>query len=104
VVQAINSTAGRTDAHWWDLKRQARCRGHHRCEFCQIRPIYDLHHRTYQRFGKEKLDDVMAVCRRCHEAIHFGASIRVAEGSLGDRGDTGIGITILWEQYLLKTA
>ncbi len=45
----------------------------------------------------------MAVCRRCHEAIHFGGNIRCAEGSLADRGDPGIGITILWEQYLLKT-
>lgn len=95
----------RVDDHWLSLKTHASSRAHDHCEFCQLRPIYDLHHRTYKRTGRELLSDVMAVCRRCHEAIHFGGNIRVKDGSLADRGDTGIGINgILWEQYLLKTA
>lgn len=96
------STAIRQDDHWWSLKTEARNRASNCCEFCQVRPIYDLHHRTYRRKGRELLSDVMAVCRRCHEAIHFGGNIRVKDGSLADRGDSGIGINILWEQYLLK--
>lgn len=30
----------------------------------------DLHHRTYERLGRELLTDLVAVCRECHEAIH----------------------------------
>lgn len=92
----------RQDPHWWMLKDAARIRGGHRCEFCQLRPIYDLHHRTYARKFHELIGDVMAVCRRCHNAIHFGGRIRCKEGSLAGRGDSGIGLNILWEQYLSK--
>jgi hypothetical protein len=46
------------------------------------------------------IEDVMAVCRRCHEAIHFGASIRVASGSLAAQGDTGKGFTKQWLSYV----
>ncbi len=90
----------RTDAHWWNLKDQARQRGCDRCEFCRVRPIYDLHHRTYERWKRELLSDVMAVCRRCHDAIHFGGNIRAAEGSLASKGDGGFEMTEHWVAYL----
>lgn len=32
--------------------------------------ILDVHHRTYERLGKERLSDVAAVCRFCHDLIH----------------------------------
>lgn len=30
----------------------------------------DLHHRTYERFGKERLTDLVPVHRKCHKKIH----------------------------------
>ena len=29
-----------------------------------------IHHHTYDRLGNEHLDDLIAVCRRHHSAIH----------------------------------
>lgn len=43
----------------------------------------ELHHRTYERLGKERLNDVIPVCRRHHEQLHnllnerFGGDVRV---------------------------
>lgn len=31
---------------------------------------FNLHHKTYKRFGNEKLDDLIAVCEDCHKEIH----------------------------------
>jgi hypothetical protein len=90
----------RTDVYWWNLKDDAKSRGRNLCEFCRIRPIYDLHHRTYERKWQERLEDVMAVCRRCHEAIHFGGCVRAANGSLAASGDSGHGMTAPWLEYL----
>ena len=30
----------------------------------------DVHHLTYERLGKERLDDLQALCRKCHEQKH----------------------------------
>lgn len=91
----------RNDQHWFSLRDRARRRGRNLCEFCRLRPIYALHHRTYDRHGCEKLTDVMAVCGRCHDLIHgFVNEIRVEQGSLAHRGDTGFGLTPLWLSYL----
>jgi len=31
----------------------------------------DLHHATYERLGAEAHDDLVPMCRACHEALHF---------------------------------
>ena len=43
------------------------------CEKCgnnDTDTVFDLHHLTYVRFGKEFREDVQIVCRDCHEEIH----------------------------------
>ena len=64
----------------------------------------ECHHRTYARFGQERLRDLMGVCHACHRAIHGrvrrGTVITCRQGSLLDRGDTGLGDTRLWHSYL----
>ena len=30
----------------------------------------DLHHRTYDRLGHERFDDLIPLCRECHERVH----------------------------------
>ena len=55
----------------WHLTRERfRASGlHQTCLVC-FDPNVDLHHRTYSRLGKERLDDLVALCRRHHEQIH----------------------------------
>lgn len=40
------------------------------CEVCENSPAEQVHHLTYERIGNEELDDLMGVCRPCHELIH----------------------------------
>jgi 5-methylcytosine-specific restriction endonuclease McrA len=30
----------------------------------------DLHHRSYARLGTERFNDVIPMCRRCHDRLH----------------------------------
>ncbi len=40
------------------------------CYCCGNKNDLDLHHITYARIFKEEFDDVVPVCRRCHDKIH----------------------------------
>ena len=57
----------------WKQRRQValdRARGF--CEDCGARENFEVHHRTYKRKGNERPNDLVAVCRRCHEERHRG--------------------------------
>lgn len=41
------------------------------CEFCLAGHLrLDLHHRTYKRLGRERLNDVVLICSDCHGRVH----------------------------------
>ena len=40
-----------------------------RCARCR-RKGEELHHRTYARIGRERDDDVVLLCRQCHDTFH----------------------------------
>lgn len=44
-----------------------------RCRICNApsseAPLH-AHHRTYERFGAERPDDLTALCARCHHEVH----------------------------------
>jgi hypothetical protein len=54
---------------WALLKKQVRerCRG--KCERCKTGDYESTHHLTYTRIGRELLDDLQAVCNRCHDFL-----------------------------------
>ena len=41
----------------------------YRCRKCGERAT-EVHHETYKRIYKEKLTDLTALCRKCHETVH----------------------------------
>lgn len=56
----------------WRSKRQrVLARAGNRCQVCNSaqQPL-NIHHRTYERRGREKLGDLLVLCRRCHETFH----------------------------------
>jgi hypothetical protein len=55
---------------WQELRQQALERDGHRCRVCNSAKRLDVHHRTYERFGHEDLDDLTVLCRGCHERYH----------------------------------
>lgn len=59
----------RSDA--WKARRAAvieRCSN--TCEVCNVQPVEEIHHRTYERLYREQLDDLLGVCSYCHEKLH----------------------------------
>ena len=48
------------------------------CERCNasgsITKVH-LHHLTYERLGRERMEDVQLLCERCHGAMHPGKDI-----------------------------
>lgn len=56
--------------HWQDVRRRYRESGRpQRCVGCD-NPRYELHHRSYARIGCEHLNDLIPLCRDCHEKVH----------------------------------
>lgn len=57
--------------HWASFRaRWYRKMGNPPCSRChQQRPL-DLHHRSYNRLGVERMSDVTGLCRACHGTTH----------------------------------
>ena len=66
---------------WWKKRSKIKLLKSGRCECClecvvincshgQERPIFDVHHLTYERVGEELDSDLAVVCSPCHNLIH----------------------------------
>ncbi len=63
--------------HWQEFKQRYREEyGAVRCASCHD-PKYELHHKTYDRLGAERISDVIPLCRQCHEVVHTGVNLGV---------------------------
>lgn len=68
--------------HWADVRSRFRkSKLKKRCHVCRG-PYSDLHHRTYKRLGKERLTDLVPLCRDCHGEVHQWAKAN-ANGNAG---------------------
>lgn len=54
---------------WAEKRTQALVRTGGKCSICP-RKATEVHHLSYRNIGNEAPDDLMAVCRECHCAIH----------------------------------
>lgn len=55
----------------WRRVRERKLREAGRvCSLCPSVSNLHVHHRTYERLGKERLDDLVVLCRRCHSRHH----------------------------------
>lgn len=57
---------------WALKKRSLRERSGGVCERCHNAPAQQSHHLTYERTGDELLEDLLDVCRPCHEWLSGG--------------------------------
>ncbi len=79
-------------ATWKDIRQQVLERDNHTCR-CGQRG-YDVHHKHYRNWGNERLEDLITLCRTCHEQLH--AIQR------GTRKSKSIGTTAIYN-YLTKS-
>lgn len=58
---------------WQDFREYALEAADYLCKFCERSPpevTLQVHHLHYATLGHESLDDVLVVCRDCHQRIH----------------------------------
>lgn len=69
----VNDPRPRADhpnpTHWDKIRKEALDRDQHKCQTCYSESDLEVHHRTYKRFGKEELEDLITLCKDCHYAI-----------------------------------
>ncbi len=55
----------------WKIKRnEALTRDNNLCQVCKKKPAEEVHHITYENLFCEKLEDLLSVCKLCHNEIH----------------------------------
>lgn len=55
--------------HWFNLRKEAVTRWGDRCINCAV-PKVEVHHLNYRNLLDVTTDDLMPLCRRCHQAVH----------------------------------
>jgi hypothetical protein len=55
-------------AEWKRKADAAKKRAGYRCQVCNCKSKrLDAHHRTYERLGNERPEDITVLCHKCHE-------------------------------------
>jgi 5-methylcytosine-specific restriction endonuclease McrA len=57
---------------WREKRRRVLERDGYRCQVWRQHVATEVHHKTYARLGHEPLEDLISLCRACHEAITAG--------------------------------
>jgi 5-methylcytosine-specific restriction endonuclease McrA len=64
---------------WRAIARQALERADWRCQVCNADRWFsrlEVHHRTYERLGREAPKDLIVLCRHCHKLFHAAGKLR----------------------------
>lgn len=57
----------------WNARRTlALTRVEFRCQLCNSEERVEVHHRTYERIGRELPTDLTVLCHACHSTFHSG--------------------------------
>lgn len=57
--------------HWSRVRSRAMAFAKYRCQVCNAGECeLHTHHRTYDRIGEERDDDVIVLCEQCHTLFH----------------------------------
>ena len=59
-----------TTVHWYAFRQMALKAADYQCQNCGARYGLEVHHLTYERLGREKLEDVVVLCDACHNDKH----------------------------------
>ena len=61
----------RMKEEWGILKKQVHSRDGYRCRMCNRNDLpLHVHHRTYETYAEEKLEDLITLCAKCHGLSH----------------------------------
>jgi len=57
-------------AAWKSKAEEAKIRSGNRCQLCNRTGKLHAHHRTYERLGNERPEDLTVLCEDCHAKFH----------------------------------
>lgn len=55
---------------WASKRKKIFKRAGYKCENCNSKDDLQVHHLTYKRLGRERLNDLTALCSNCHSKAH----------------------------------
>lgn len=58
--------------HWQRLRERLKRSSRWECYSCGSTERLQVHHKTYDRLGHERLSDLVVLCEICHSKIHTG--------------------------------
>ena len=58
-----------TTTHWRKIRQEVLDRDK-ACAICRSTEFLEVHHRTYERIGEERQEDLITLCRECHQIFH----------------------------------
>jgi len=56
--------------HWYAVRAQKIKEAGGLCESCKKSGSLDVHHLSYKNLGHERMNDLQALCRKCHKKRH----------------------------------
>lgn len=61
----------------WRAKREKALRfAGYRCQLCNSPKNLQVHHRTYERLGNERLSDLTVLCADCHDTFTYNGTLQ----------------------------
>lgn len=60
---------------WYTRKQALALRSQGKCERCGFGRYQVAHHLTYRHFGAEFLNELLAVCKDCHQFLHARSNV-----------------------------
>lgn len=58
--------------HWKETRSAALSKAGGKCCICNAESDLNVHHKTYERLGAERDDDLVVLCKQCHLIFHKG--------------------------------
>jgi 5-methylcytosine-specific restriction endonuclease McrA len=61
------------ESRWWKFRRGLKLKDEPKCQNPECKFEYELevHHLSYENLGDEKDGDLMVLCVRCHDDLHY---------------------------------
>lgn len=69
-LKKINYRQYLSSPEWEDIRQRLFNARGKQCEECGSKRRIEVHHLTYDNIGKERLEDLQILCRKCHHGKH----------------------------------
>lgn len=74
--------------HWQHFRKEALKHFNLTCQLCGANDMtLDVHHRTYVNRGRETFNDVIVLCRHCHDLYHHNKDKCTCPRCSGEEGE-----------------